>query len=413
MDQIIRYIFIIICLTGCLYQIYEISVIYFSYETTTDVRYEDEAITQLPAITFCVPKVSMIKKEYLNQLVSNLTDPSIEISKNFNALTIKEQFKALYTAEELFNEKCFVRKTYALKSTEKYVNCHLVSDIKLSINYFNLCIRLFSQMNRESDEKYQIDYDFITARYNEHIAEIQFPSFSPAIYLIMNSRNQFIRNCEEKNSLLIYGGKSNRFYVEYRKTDIQLMPKPYKTSCFNYEKLGHISRADCIFKCVTNNYKKSYNRWPMDYLTEDSETDLKTIEFFNETEDLKIRKICKNFCGFNDCFKEIFELKEMKKMEFPEKNNKSIRIYIYPPYASNLLLIHSAKIRIEEFLCYTASIFSLWFGFSVFMLTDVLVLIIKKFYIFRNKILVRNTKNTIIVRNTNHFHANNFRSIRF
>jgi hypothetical protein len=400
-------------MTGCLYQIYEISVIYFSYETTTDVRYEDEVMTQLPAITFCVPKVSMIKKGYFKKLVSNLTDPLIEMFKILNELTIKEQFKTLYSAEELFNETCFVRKTYALNSTEKYVKCHLVSDIKLSINYFNLCIRLFSQMIGENDEKYQIDYDFITARYNEHIVDIQFPSFSPLIYFTMNSRNQFIRNCELKNSLLINGEKSNEFNAEYRKTNIQLMPKPYKTSCVYYEKLGHISRADCIFKCVTNNYKKSYNRWPMDYLTEDSEIDLKIIEFYNETEDLKIRKFCKNLCGFNDdCFKEIFELKEMQIMGFPEKSKNSTRIQIYPPYASNLLLIHSAKIRIEEFLCYTASIFNLWFGFSVFMLAEASVLVFKKFHIFINKILVINTKNTIIVRNTNHFHANSLISIR-
>ena len=53
---IFKSFFYIICLIGSLYQIYEISEIYFLYETTTYVKYENEAKISLPAITLCARK---------------------------------------------------------------------------------------------------------------------------------------------------------------------------------------------------------------------------------------------------------------------------------------------------------------------------------------------------------------------
>jgi hypothetical protein len=203
-------------MTGCLYQIYEISVIYFSYETTTDVRYEDEVMIELPAFTFCVPKVFMARIEYLKQSTNKSTKTLEDMHKYLNKLTLKEQFKALYSAEELFYESCFVKRTYALNNSEKYVDCHLVSEVKIIINNDNLCVRLFSQMNGESDDKYRIDYDFSISSFNEHIVDIQFSSYLPLICLNINSKKEFIRNLEEKNSLLLYYEKSKDFMLSIK-----------------------------------------------------------------------------------------------------------------------------------------------------------------------------------------------------
>ncbi len=37
--------------------------------------------------------------------------------------------------------------------------------------------------------------------------------------------------------------------IQYRKTRLELMPKPYKTSCFDYKNIGYYSRSDYILKC--------------------------------------------------------------------------------------------------------------------------------------------------------------------
>jgi hypothetical protein len=54
MNKKFYYAFVAIYLTGCLFQIYEITQIYFLYETTTDVRYGSENLISLPAQTFSV-----------------------------------------------------------------------------------------------------------------------------------------------------------------------------------------------------------------------------------------------------------------------------------------------------------------------------------------------------------------------
>ena len=53
----------ILCAFGCVYQMYNLNVIYFSYETTTNVRYETQTDTYLPAITVCYEKRHQIKNE--------------------------------------------------------------------------------------------------------------------------------------------------------------------------------------------------------------------------------------------------------------------------------------------------------------------------------------------------------------
>ena len=50
-----------------MYQTYKISLLYFSYETTTNVKYKQDQT--LPGITICFPKESFIN----NTLKSNFT----------------------------------------------------------------------------------------------------------------------------------------------------------------------------------------------------------------------------------------------------------------------------------------------------------------------------------------------------
>ena len=50
----------IVCLFGCVYQSMRISELYFSYETITNVKYEDEPWIELSGLTICYPKISQV-----------------------------------------------------------------------------------------------------------------------------------------------------------------------------------------------------------------------------------------------------------------------------------------------------------------------------------------------------------------
>jgi hypothetical protein len=111
----------------------------------------------------------------------------------------------------------------------------------------------------------------------------------------------------------------------------------------------------------------------------------------NSSLDLNLSDKCKKYCGnFKDCYKEYFHLDETRmKGDIYE----DFFTFLNLPTLPNTIIKHTAKMHFEEFLCFIASIVSLWFGFSVIMLTDVCLLIVKNF------IKIINRKNQIIIIN--------------
>jgi len=110
------------------------------------------------------------------------------------------------------------------------------------------------------------------------------------------------------------------------------------------------------------------------------------------TLDLELSKTCDKFCGyFKDCYKEYFHLDERR---IKEDYLENYYICLICPTSSNTIIRHLPKIYLEEFLCFMASILSLWFGFSVIMLTDVCLLFIKNM----NNLIFKLKANFIIVK---------------
>jgi hypothetical protein len=73
--------------------------------------------------------------------------------------------------------------------------------------------------------------------------------------------------------------------IRFRKTRVELMPKPYKTSCFDYKNIILNSRSDCIFKCKVDNYVRNLSGWPAKYYTDDRESELLMAESGYESMD--------------------------------------------------------------------------------------------------------------------------------
>ena len=77
MDNIQSYLAKIICLFGCFYHLFEISEIYFSYETSTNVRHDSGTRIELPGITACYNKKHQVENNLatiLNQTNATLDE---------------------------------------------------------------------------------------------------------------------------------------------------------------------------------------------------------------------------------------------------------------------------------------------------------------------------------------------------
>ena len=145
-------LFFLACLSACLYQIYTICDIYFSYKTTTFVNYDQFRVISLPAITVCFDKIDVLRDNVFNntnQSETNYKDIRKKVMAIFQNYTIREQMQMLYNYSEIFYN-CFVLKTKQFIDVTKmsnnntndefysefYIPCQNISEIKQSINYF-------------------------------------------------------------------------------------------------------------------------------------------------------------------------------------------------------------------------------------------------------------------------------------
>jgi hypothetical protein len=337
----------------------------------------------LPALTICAEKHHFARKNILEKISNNDSNSGpqnkTEILNFLNKLNIREQFKALLSAEEIFNESCLVLKTNGLKSAEEFVHCQQISPIRMSISFDTTCFTILSQLNGEQNDLYLINRNKFNSLYA--LISIYFPNYVNFIYLFVHSRSETIHSIHEKSHTRITHNESEVLLVDYKKTSVELMKKPYSTSCENYNQFGYNLRSDCIFECITNNLKKELNLWYSYYLINDSESDLLMTQKTNFGSNLSLEQKCEKICGLdNDCVKEYFISEYIREAW----GNQSFIIVVRPQRYPILSIKHSPKLQFEEFMCYITSIMSLWFGFSVIMLSNVCSLILKKLILVFN-----------------------------
>lgn len=65
-------------------------------------------------------------------------------------------------------------------------------------------------------------------------------------------------------------------------------------------------------------------------------------------------------------------------------------IFIYLPSGLNTRYVHSPRLHLTEYICYFASVFSLWFGFSIIAISQALIKAYKLYKI--HKITKKDTK---------------------
>ena len=137
MNKVCRIVFQILCTMGCVYQMFKLSSIYFSYETF--VRFEPLSDISLPAVSIYHSKYLQLNDEILNQFKYSQT----KLSRYLSNMTIKEQFEILKGPSRLLLN-CFMDG----KSCGKYLTKY--------IRQYYYCFTLFSQLNGEPDENYKI-----------------------------------------------------------------------------------------------------------------------------------------------------------------------------------------------------------------------------------------------------------------
>jgi hypothetical protein len=156
----------------------------------------------------------------------------------------------------------------------------------------------------------------------------------------------------------------NVYAISYSLDTYRLLPKPYPTDCIDYHiRNEFLSQKDCIRKCLIKEGIDKCNA--ISNQTKIYEWEIRSLEgkYSNDncSENLDINNKCNYFCRNIDCVKTFYKPYVIKSFPF---DSKDAYISITTPVEPKRIHFYYAKIETIEFLCYLASILSLWFGFS-------------------------------------------------
>ena len=250
---------------------------------------------------------------------------------------------------------------------------------------------MFSQVNNEHDHNFLIPNEFVLKDNSAELIYFRLNLKSIKLYFSVHRRDELIQN-EEKYTFNDYlFNETGHMFLTYDKIIIHSLPEPYETNCFDFQKKGFRSSLHCITECRFRLLSQQFpGKWIGSYLTNESVdqimiTPKEMFEEFedNNTLDQNISDKCKDFCGFQrECYSEYYKL-EVKPYV---KNYGEPYICIYAPDIPDLVYMYLPKIYFIEFVLFVASSVSLWFGFSVLMLSDV---IMKLYLVIKNKLNIQ------------------------
>ena len=134
-------------LLGCVYHCFDISMIYFSYKTSTNVRYESQTFVDIPDVTLFYYNFEQIKDKNKTDLGRDYRKPDGTNRINLNNLTLCEQMNKL-ADEPVKIQDCFYR--WNIGSDLK---CHSLRNYTKSFDAFTYCVTLFSQHGEEQEDE--------------------------------------------------------------------------------------------------------------------------------------------------------------------------------------------------------------------------------------------------------------------
>ena len=172
--------------------------------------------------------------------------------------------------------------------------------------------------------------------------------------------------------------KGSRSTVEFTVNSYHLLKSPYHTNCLDYSQTEYLSRKDCIRKCKINRSvdKCGVVSHEMDvYKDEPNVRFAQTEVELNCVKGLGLKRKCPQMCPKNDCFKQHYTEKLISRLNL-NSNHSILKL----AFSTDPQIAHHHKPKLEtiEFLCYFASILSLWFGVSMISTFDWLKIVLTK-----------------------------------
>lgn len=345
---------------GLIWQIFQVSTVYFSYQTRVDIIISTPQALVIPGFTVCldiVPNWQVIKKYDSN------VGPSSPILGNSLAYLPINVIASMATVNVSFSCQTSVPSNLSSHTSDL---CESFSEPKWTVHssarydLVKKCVTYFYNADpHESIRMLDFDArDFLTLRvYSEG-------NHSVTVF-VHNPRE--ILPFEESDSFPFFTKQTARMVVTTSKVLTRLLQAPYRTNCRSYNDTEY-GRTGCIYSCRLTEAQRDCPRWPYNVPAPTNTT----VPFKIRGRDCagprrytcSDRSVCPSQC-INVWYSTTLTYLRDKK----DPNDHITRFSVRRPLGIEFEYVYGPRLDAIEFLCYVASALSMWMGISVFDLT--------------------------------------------
>ena len=198
-------------------------------------------------------------------------------------------------------------------------------------------------------------------KWNEDLI-FKFDLFGPKHVWWLYMHNSYdLPSSAEWKAAAIY--RNHHVKLSWKLHSFRLLEKPFKTDCLNYRlNSKHVSRKACIRDCKIKTCLKECHSIDntIDLYREDPVMNFSTSNEAWCIKQLDFDKICLKECPHYDCLIDYY-IPVVVHDDYPHGLPLELNIPTKPETTFHL----EPKFETIEFICYLASTFGMWFGFSL------------------------------------------------
>ena len=384
LKKILSRTFSLVCLTGFLFQVQQVSELYFRFQTTSSTMYQFRETDYYQSIMYCPRFKELINHKRLKELGKTFSEDSLEdYLRGFSSLTIKDILE-LTPPESQAIHGCMVRVgRMSSISVMKQKECEAYFEVIKSVNGEKVCYTFMPRIWAN----YTVRHVASSLTHTNTVYEIYaHPSIAKGVFaFFISSPIDFSSNSKDPLHSVPFQalGQNDKHFLQLRfavygdSIEINRLPPPFDTNCSP----GHDQEA-CYEKCLIDTFK-AINRLPWSgFHRHKLETImLNPIDLGNETivrfVDTSFEK-CDSRCKIRtEC------LTQFSRTTIQEYKERFMTLSSMLPTLPHMSLYAVPFLNLIQYIVQIGSSFGMWFGLSIISFNPI------KWTIFQKKKITR------------------------
>lgn len=333
---------------GLVWQVLEISKVYFAFGTSVDIQIEVPRNISMPGLTVCV----LLSSEKYN-------------SSELLYLPIRELNRI---GVPVANVVCQVPapELKAIKN-ETSIDCDEISKPIVTLQYFRSKHKYGDRVGRCSTYFYRRyndpPYEVFTANAKDFYQLTISPITNTSVYFFVHDPTTSI-HVSEADTISMNIQQIQEMVLSTTKFTTHFLPPPYRTMCESYEDYEY-GQWGCVFKCRTEKMwqKGECFLWPPDVPASPETVDsfrlrAKACSYARDDYDC-----FDDPCSRRQCHTEWYTTTTIYTRERTD-HDASAQLFIRRPFGVEFTYNYVARLDPIEYICYVASCFGIWFGVS-------------------------------------------------